>query len=106
MRIQLELPDATVARLRHLMDEVGIKTYSEIFGYSLTGLDWMVKERRAGRMIVSADADIRQLKELSMPILDAVHAVPATKTALTSSSATPAPIPEAEPDEQKVLEHI
>lgn len=76
MRIQLELPDATVTRLRHLMDEVGTKTYSEIFGYSLTGLEWMVKERRAGRMIVSADAEIRQLKELSMPILDAVHSVP------------------------------
>jgi len=72
MRIQLELPEATAKRLKQLMDEAGIKTYSEIFGYALTGLDWMVKERRAGRIIVSADKEIKQLKELSMPILDAV----------------------------------
>jgi len=77
MRIQLEVPDATAKRLQKLMEEVGVKTYSEFFGYALTGLDWMIKERRLGRMIASADPDIRQLKELSMPILDAVHLVPA-----------------------------
>ena len=82
MRIQLEVPDATAKRLQNLMGEVGVKTYSEFFGYALTGLDWMIKERRMGRMIASADPDIKQLKELSMPILDAVHLVP-----------TPAPVP-------------
>ena len=72
MRVQLELPETTVKKLRHLMDEVGVKTYSEIFGYALTGLDWMAKERRLGRMIVSTDQGFTQVKELSMPILDAV----------------------------------
>ena len=90
MRIQLEVPEATATRLRQLMEEVGTKTYSEIFGNALTGLEWMVKERRAGRMIVSADAEIKQLKELSMPILDAViPAVPTVPSAPPSSPAVP-----------------
>jgi hypothetical protein len=72
MRVQLELPETTVSKLRSLMNEVGLKTYSEIFGYALTGLDWMVRERRAGRMIVSTDQGFRQVKELSMPIFDAL----------------------------------
>ncbi len=48
MRVQLELPERTVEKLKALMNEVGAKTYSEIFGYALTGLDWMAKERRQG----------------------------------------------------------
>jgi hypothetical protein len=80
MRVQLELPEATMTRLKHLMDEVGVKTYSEIFGYALTGLEWMIKEKRQGRIVVSTDQDFSQIKELSMPILEAVHPVipPAT----------------------------
>ncbi len=87
MRIQLEVPEATAARLRQLMEEVGTKTYSEIFGNALTGLEWMVKERRAGRMIVSADAEIRQLKELSMPSLDA--GIPAVHPVLSAPPLSP-----------------
>jgi hypothetical protein len=54
------------------MNEGGVKTYSEIFGYALTSLEWMAKERRLGRMIVSTDQSFAQVKELSMPILDAI----------------------------------
>jgi len=72
MRIQLEIPDSTAARLRNLMGEVGLKTYSDIFGNALTGLEWMVKERRLGRIIVSTDSEFTKFKELSMPILDAI----------------------------------
>ena len=76
MRIQLELPEATMKRIKLLMNEVGVKAYSEIFGYSLTGLEWMVKERRLSRMIVSTDPNFTQVKELSMPILDAILPAP------------------------------
>jgi len=72
MRVQLELPEATASKLRKLMEEVEVKTYSEIFGYALTGLDWMAKERRSGRIIVSSDPGFNQFRELSMPILDAI----------------------------------
>ena len=72
MRIQLELPDTIANRVRSLMKEADIKTYSEYFGYALTGLDWMAKERRQGRMIVSTDRDFTKVLELSMPILDAI----------------------------------
>jgi hypothetical protein len=85
MRVQLELPETTAAKLKALMNEVGAKTYSEIFGYALTGLDWMAKERRAGRLIVSTDPDFNQFRELSMPILDAIS-VPVAK-----ASGAPAP---------------
>ena len=70
MRIQLELPETIANRVRSLMKEADVRTYSEYFGYALTGLDWMAKERRQGRMIVSTDRDFTQVKELSMPILD------------------------------------
>jgi hypothetical protein len=76
MRIQLELPKATVDRLQTLMKEASIKTYSEIFANSLTGLDWMIRERRHGRMIVSTDRAFIRVKELSMPILDAIQPTP------------------------------
>jgi hypothetical protein len=86
MRIQLELPEATAAKLKDLMREVGAKTYSEIFGYALTGLDWMAKERRAGRLIVSTDPDFNQFRELSMPVLDAIRvALPKGASAPTSA---------------------
>jgi hypothetical protein len=77
MRIQLEIPDLTAMKLKNLMEEAGVKTYSEIFGYALTGLDWMVKERRAGRLVLSTDPTFNQFKELSMPILEAVTPPPA-----------------------------
>jgi hypothetical protein len=76
MRIQLELPEATMNRIKLLMNEVGVKAYSDIFGYALTGLEWMVKERRLSRMIVSTDPNFTQVKELSMPILDAILPAP------------------------------
>ncbi len=72
MRIQLELPESTVKRLRQLMKEGNVRTYSDIFGYALTGLEWMARERRQGRMIVSTDQKFTQVKELSMPIFDAI----------------------------------
>ena len=76
MRIQLEIPEGTASRLRSLMEEVGVKTYSDIFGYALTGLEWMVRERRGARIIVSTDPAFNQPKELSMPILDAIVPIP------------------------------
>lgn len=84
MRVQLELPESTAVRLKDLMKEADVKTYSEIFGYALTGLDWMAKERRAGRLIVSTDPEFNQFRELSMPILDRIH------TGSTRVSNTPA----------------
>jgi hypothetical protein len=90
MRIQLEIPDGTAARLRSLMGEVGLKTYSDIFGNALTGLDWMVKERRLGRIIVSTDSEFTKFKELSMPILDAI---PVALTTSRQPSSLPNPHP-------------
>jgi hypothetical protein len=73
MRIQLEVPEAIANRVKSLMKEGGVKNYSDFFGYALTGLDWMAKERRLGRMIVSTDAEFTQVRELSMPFLDAIY---------------------------------
>jgi len=72
-RIQLDIPEATVKRIKGLMDEVGIRTYSELFGNALTTLEWMVRERRQGRGVVSTDSTFSEMRELSMPILDAIE---------------------------------
>lgn len=89
MRIQLELPESTVKRLQQLMKESKVKTYSDVFGYALTGLDWMARERKQGRIIVSTDKDFTQVKELSMPMIEAL--APEERT--HDSAGVPVPTP-------------
>ncbi|MFZ1011690.1 MAG: hypothetical protein WAN65_32940 [Candidatus Sulfotelmatobacter sp.] len=72
MRIQLELSEASVEQVKHLMTKANIKTYSELFGNALAILNWAVREKENGRVILSADQNNQQIKELAMHILDSV----------------------------------
>jgi hypothetical protein len=100
MRVQLEVPEAIANRVKSLMKEAGVKNYSDFFGYALTGLDWMAKERRLGRMIVSTDAEFTQVRELSMPFLDAIYH--GAEDQKQPQPAAPAPQPAAAPVSEAV----
>ncbi|SRR5258707_10553937 len=74
MRIQLELSDNSVAQIKGLMKETHIKTYSELFSYSLAILIWAVKESRKNLIIVSADESTgKAVSELALPILMSIN---------------------------------
>ena len=72
MRIQLELSEKSVEQMRELMKKANIKTYSELFSNALSILNWAVKERENGRLILSANQSNEQIKQLAMHILDSV----------------------------------
>lgn len=72
MRIQLELSEKSVDQMRDLMKKANIKTYSELFANALAILNWAAREREQGRIVLSADANNQQVKQLAMHILDAV----------------------------------
>jgi hypothetical protein len=89
MRIQLEVPTKTAQRIKALMVETEIKTYSELFANALTSLEWMVHQRKEGLMVVSTDRNFTRPTALSMPILDRV-----TPTQLESANVRAAPVGE------------
>jgi hypothetical protein len=69
MRIQVELPEERVTELKTLMEKVGIETYKELFNWSITLLNWSVKQTEEGRIIESVK-DGERTKELVMPALE------------------------------------
>lgn len=73
MRIQLDIPAAMELRIKPWMNEVGFKTYSELFNNAMTLMWWVRNEIKSGRIIVSVDPDRKGYeKQLSMPFMDAI----------------------------------
>jgi len=67
-RIQLEISEDRNHELEALMKEVGISTKKELFNNALTALEWMIKEKKAGRSIASIDENHQTWKEMVMPV--------------------------------------
>ncbi len=91
MRIQLDFPEKQVNTLEKLMKVSGARTKNEFFTNILSLYEWVVKEKRAGRSIVSTDDESRTQRELVMPILSNIssNVIKAAKksTTLLSESA-------------------
>jgi hypothetical protein len=85
MRIQLEVPTKTAQRIKALMVETELKTYSDLFANALTALEWMVHERKEGLMVVSTDRNFTRPTALSMPILDRVTPIQAAAANVQSA---------------------
>ena len=68
VRIQLELPEDKVRELNELMEEAAITTRKDLFNTALSLLDWVVSERKQGRIITSLDEESGNYKELVMPL--------------------------------------
>lgn len=71
-RIQFELPEEKVAELEKLMEESGIKTRKDLLNNALMLLDMAIRERKAGRILVSVDEKKNRYKEALLPILSAL----------------------------------
>ncbi len=71
-RIQFELPEEKVAELEKLMEESGIKTRKDLLNNALMLLDMAIRERKAGRILVSVDEKKNRYKEALLPILAAL----------------------------------
>ena len=70
MRIQFDLPEATVDDLKTLMKTVGVETYKDLVNNSITLLNWAVSEVQAGRKVAAIDESAGKYRELAMPILE------------------------------------
>jgi hypothetical protein len=80
-RVQLVLPAERVRMLDQLAAEAGLATRKDLFNNALALLNWAVREVKRGRVIASVDEDAQRFTELQMPMLDAVAASSAAKTA-------------------------
>ena len=71
MRVQIDLPAERVTQIKTMMEELGIKRYSDLFDNALTAFQWLITERRRGRTIGSSDCDGKSYV-LVMPVVEAV----------------------------------
>ena len=81
VRIQLDLPEEQVKELDALMKETKITTRKDLFNNALTLFQWAVKAKRSGLIIASVDESSKTSKELLMPALEHVQAVPYASSA-------------------------
>lgn len=72
MRIQLELPEAKVQRLKELMAEAGLETYKDLFNNALSAFEWVLDEAKHGRSIASVDESNKTYRVLVMPAIQQV----------------------------------
>ncbi|HZR03695.1 MAG TPA: hypothetical protein VFA81_11040 [Burkholderiales bacterium] len=72
VRLQLELPEARVKQLEALMHECGMDTKKELFNTALTLFEWVIGERKKGRIIASVDEENSRYKELDIPAFAAL----------------------------------
>jgi|SRR5271165_1086758 len=96
MRIQLEVPGAMEGRLKQWMNEVGFKTYSDLFNNTMSLFTWVANEVKNGRIIVSLDPGGQGYeRQLSMPFMDALSpahnpaAAPKPDDRIAASAAAP-----------------
>jgi hypothetical protein len=73
VRIQLVLDEAGKKQLDHLETVTGLSQHTDFFNEAITLMDWVIEQRRAGRIIASMDEKSQNYKELVMPALE--HAV-------------------------------
>ena len=68
-RIQFEIREERWKALEKLMEESDTRTSKELLNNALTLLEWVVEERKAGRIIVSLNKGTGEYKELIMPFM-------------------------------------
>lgn len=71
-RIQVELPEDQLKELERLQGDLGLRTKKELLNAALGLLEWYVRQRRQGRVIVSVNHDEKTYRELSFPPLDRI----------------------------------
>lgn len=74
-RVQIDLSAKELRRLELLMGACELQTKKEVFGNAFAVLEWMVKERQAGRDIYSAHPGSDDRYVLHLPALSNVEVV-------------------------------
>jgi|GEM_PF-840924 hypothetical protein len=74
-RVQIDLSAKELRRLEFLMGVCELQTKKEVFGNAFAVLEWMVKERQAGRDIYSAHPGSDDRYVLHLPALSNVEVV-------------------------------
>jgi hypothetical protein len=77
IRMQFELPEDRFNELKALMQRTGVNTQKDFINNALTLLEWVIKEKEAGRKIASVDEDHKSYRELVMPILSGLSSTTA-----------------------------
>lgn len=67
VRVQFEIPAAKLEQMDSLLEPTGCRTRKELFNLGMTVVDWIVKEKDAGRIIASIDERSKVFKELCIP---------------------------------------
>lgn len=71
-RFQVELPEDQLKELESLQEDLGLRTKKELLNAAFGLLEWHVRQRRQGRVIMSFDHEQRSYRELSYPPLDRI----------------------------------
>src|SRR4051812_22253473 len=69
MRIQLELSQDKVQRLKTLMVTLEIDSYKDLFNNALSMLDWVIEETQSGREIAAVNEAEKCYRVLVHPVL-------------------------------------
>lgn len=78
-RVQLDLADARVTEIDRLRELLGFDTRKELFNQALGILEWTVRQRQMGRVLMVADDEANRLIELSIPFLDRIKKTRSTE---------------------------
>ena len=72
MKVSYVTDEKRDACLENMMAETGVKTKQAMIDNALVAFEWLVEQKRKGRLIVSVDRREYIEKELVMPVLSAV----------------------------------
>ena len=72
-RFQLDISDDRLKEIEELMALTNTATKKEFVNCAITLLKWAIRQRQLGKSVASYDDQTDKIKELAMPILDAVR---------------------------------
>ena len=63
-RVQLELPDRSMKRLKNLKEETEAGSYAEVIKNALMAYVWLIESNRKGEtlMIKNADGEVKEIE--------------------------------------------
>ena len=75
IKLQFEIPEDRIHVLDTMMEEAGMGTRTDLFNNSVALFGWAIRQRKDGRAIASMDYEKGSVRELEMPVFDAVGLV-------------------------------
>ncbi|NOT87267.1 MAG: hypothetical protein HOP03_03695 [Lysobacter sp.] len=74
-RIVLEYSENRIKELENLQKKLDLSTRKELFNYALGMLEWAVKQREQGYVVMVGNHEIPRYIEISMPALDRIKPI-------------------------------